>query len=152
MNPPGESSTMVTALEGNAMARSGRAGPALATAAIGSFLAGTLATVALSLVAPAAARFALRFGPAEYFMLMVLAFTTVSAVLGASALRGFISLLIGLALGLVGIDATSGPVFYPHLTLPTYFRVYIAVCVCHFYYEQTVHTLEHNNRHSKSES
>ena len=112
MNTPGESSTMVTALEGNAMARSGRAGPALATAAIGSFLAGTLATVALSLVAPAAARFALRFGPAEYFMLMVLAFTTVSAVLGASALRGFISLLIGLALGLVGIDATSGQTRY----------------------------------------
>jgi putative tricarboxylic transport membrane protein len=112
MNTPGESSTMVTALEGNAMARSGRAGPALASAAIGSFLAGTLATVALSLVAPAAASFALRFGPAEYFMLMVLAFTTVSAVLGASALRGFTSLLIGLALGLVGIDATSGQTRY----------------------------------------
>jgi putative tricarboxylic transport membrane protein len=112
MNTPGESSTMVTALEGNAMARSGRAGPALATAAIGSFLAGTLATVALSLVAPAAASFALRFGPAEYFMLMVLAFTTVSAVLGASALRGFTSLLIGLALGLVGIDSTSGQTRY----------------------------------------
>jgi TctA family transporter len=84
MNTPGESATMVTAMEGNTMAKNGRAGPALATAAIGSFVAGTIATVLLSFVAPAAAQFALRFGPAEYFMIMVLAFTTVSAVLGSS--------------------------------------------------------------------
>jgi putative tricarboxylic transport membrane protein len=112
MNTPGESATLMTAVEGNAMARHGRAGPALATAAIGSFVAGTLATLLLTLVAPAAASFALRFGPAEYFMVMVLAFTTVSAVLGSSVLRGLTSLFIGLGLGLVGIEATSGQVRY----------------------------------------
>ena len=112
MNTPGESATMVTAMEGNAMARHGRAGPALATAAIGSFVAGTLATVLLSFVAPAAAEFALRFGPAEYFMVMVLAFTTVSSVLGASTLRGISSLFLGLGIGLVGIDQTTGQARY----------------------------------------
>jgi putative tricarboxylic transport membrane protein len=112
MNTPGESATMVTAMEGNTMAKNGRAGPALATAAIGSFVAGTIATILLSFVAPAAAQFALRFGPAEYFMIMLLAFTTVSAVLGSSALRGLTSLFIGLGIGLVGIEATSGTTRY----------------------------------------
>ncbi|MCX7274695.1 MAG: tripartite tricarboxylate transporter permease [Burkholderiales bacterium] len=112
MNTPGESATMVTAMEGNTLARHGRAGPALATAAIGSFVAGTIATVLLSLVAPAAAQFALKFGPAEYFMIMVLAFTTVSAVLGSSMLRGMTSLFIGLGIGLIGIEATSGQTRY----------------------------------------
>ncbi|HYF59271.1 MAG TPA: tripartite tricarboxylate transporter permease [Burkholderiaceae bacterium] len=108
MNTPGESATMVTALEGNAMARDGRAGPALATAAIGSFVAGTVSTVLLTLSAPLLASVALRFGPAEYFAVMVFAFTTVSAVLGASVLKGLTSLLAGLAIGLVGIDQVSG--------------------------------------------
>ncbi|MEN9315200.1 MAG: hypothetical protein RIS35_1593 [Pseudomonadota bacterium] len=112
MNTPGESATVVTAMEGNAMARSGRAGPALATAAIGSFVAGTIATVLLSLVAPAAAQLALRFGPAEYFMVMLFAFAMVSSVLGASTLRGMTSLLLGIGLGLVGIDQTSGQTRY----------------------------------------
>ena len=112
MNTPGESATMVTAMEGNAMAKSGRAGPALATAAIGSFVAGTIATILLSFVAPAAAEWALSFGPAEYFMIMVLAFTTVSAVLGSSTLRGMTSLFIGLGIGLIGIEATSGQTRY----------------------------------------
>ena len=112
MNTPGESATMITAMEGNTMARNGRAGPALASAAIGSFVAGTIATVLLSLIAPAAADFALRFGPAEYFMIMVLAFTTVSAVLGTSMLRGLTALFIGLGIGLIGIEATSGQTRY----------------------------------------
>ncbi|RON50314.1 tripartite tricarboxylate transporter permease [Pseudomonas frederiksbergensis] len=108
LNTPGESSSMVTALEGNLMARNGRAGPALATAAIGSFVAGTIATILLTLFAPIVATLALKFGPAEYFAILVLSFTTVSAVLGASMLRGFASLGIGLAVGLIGLDATSG--------------------------------------------
>ena len=112
MNTPGESATMVTAMEGNTMARNGRAGPALATAAIGSFVAGTIATVLLTLFAPLMANFALQFGPAEYFMIMALAFTTVSAVIGASVLKGMTSLFIGLGLGLIGIDAVSGVVRY----------------------------------------
>lgn len=112
MNTPGESSTMVTAMEGNLMAKRGRAGPALATAAIGSFVAGTIATVLLSMFAPVAADIALQFGPGEYFMIMLLAFTTVSAVLGSSLLRGMTSLFLGLGIGLIGMDSLSGQTRY----------------------------------------
>ncbi|MFT3718282.1 tripartite tricarboxylate transporter permease [Pseudorhodoferax sp.] len=108
LNTPGETSSMVTALEGNKMAKSGRAGAALATAAIGSFVAGTIATVVVTLFAPGVAEFAVRLGPPEYFMLMLLAFTTVSAVLGQSTLRGMAALFIGLAVGCVGMDQISG--------------------------------------------
>ena len=108
LNTPGESATMVTAIEGHEMAKSGRAGAALSTAAIGSFVAGTLSTLALSLAAPTLVRLALVFGPAEYFALMVLAFVMVCSMLGPSLLRGFASLFIGLTLGVVGIDSLSG--------------------------------------------
>ena len=108
LNTPGESASIATALEGNKMARIGRAGPALATSAIGSFVAGSIATVALTLVAPVMVAVALKFGPAEYFALMVFAFITLSAVLGASTVRGLTSLFLGLALGLVGIDSQTG--------------------------------------------
>lgn len=103
---------MVTAMEGNKMAKSGRAGAALATAAIGSFVAGTIATVVVTLFAPGVAEFAVRLGPPEYFMLMVLAFTTVSAVLGQSMVRGITSLFLGLAMGCVGMDQISGAARY----------------------------------------
>jgi len=108
LNTPGESASVVTALEGNRMARAGRGGPALATAAIGSFVAGLIATLALAFIAPWVVRFALSFGPSEYFALMVLAFTTVSAAFGGSTLRGLTALFIGLTLGLVGIDLQTG--------------------------------------------
>jgi putative tricarboxylic transport membrane protein len=112
LNTPGETASMVTAMEGNKMAKSGRAGAALATAAIGSFVAGTIATVIVTLFAPYVAEFAVKLGPPEYFLLMILAFTTVSAVLGASPLRGMTSLFIGLAVGLVGLDQISGQARY----------------------------------------
>lgn len=108
LNTPGESASIVTALEGNKMARQGRGGPALATAAIGSFIAGLLATIGLAFIAPWVVRFALSFGPADYFALMVLAFVTVSAAFGDSALRGLTALFIGLGLGLIGIDLQTG--------------------------------------------
>src|SRR3954466_10853406 len=108
LNTPGETATIVTALEGNKMARNGRAGAALATAAIGSFVAGTIGTLALTFLAPVMVQVGLRFGPAEYFALVVLAFTTITALLGSSVARGLLSLFIGLALGLVGIDTLSG--------------------------------------------
>jgi putative tricarboxylic transport membrane protein len=108
LNTPGESASIVTALEGNKMARAGRGGPALATAAIGSFVAGLIATLGLAFLAPWVVRFALSLGPADYFALMVLAFVTVSAAFGDSALRGVTALFIGLALGLVGIDLQTG--------------------------------------------
>jgi putative tricarboxylic transport membrane protein len=112
LNTPGETGTMVTALEGFKMAKNGRAGAALATSAIGSFVAGTIATVLVTLFAPIVANYAVKLGPPEYFMLMVLAFTTVSAVLGKSTLRGMTALFIGLATGLVGLDQISGQVRY----------------------------------------
>jgi putative tricarboxylic transport membrane protein len=112
LNTPGEAGSMVTAMEGNLMAKHGRAGAALATAAIGSFVAGTIATVLVTLFAPLVAHYAVLLGPPEYFMLMVLAFCTVSAVLGRSALRGITALFIGLAMGLVGLDQISGQARY----------------------------------------
>ncbi|MFN7643737.1 MAG: tripartite tricarboxylate transporter permease [Burkholderiales bacterium] len=108
LNTPGESASIATALEGNKMARKGRAGPALATAAIGSFVAGSIATVLLTLLAPLVVEVALKFGPAEYFALMVFAFVTVAAVLGSSTVRGLTTLFVGLLLGLAGIDEATG--------------------------------------------
>jgi len=112
LNTPGETGTMVTALEGFKMAKNGRAGAALATAAIGSFVAGTIATVLVTIFAPYIAEYAVKLGPPEYFMLMLLAFTTVSAVLGKSTLRGLTALFIGLAVGCVGIDQITAQVRY----------------------------------------
>ena len=108
LNTPGESASVVTAIEGNKMARRGRAAQALATAAIGSFVAGTLGTALLVFVAPAVVQFAVQIGAPDYFAIMVLAFVAVTAVLGASRVRGFASLALGLMIGLVGIDQTTG--------------------------------------------
>jgi putative tricarboxylic transport membrane protein len=108
LNTPGEAASIATAIEGHKMARSGRGGPALATAAIGSFVAGLLSTIALALLAPWLVELAVKFGPWDYFALMVLAFVTVSATFGDSVLRGLTSLALGLVLGLVGIDRLTG--------------------------------------------
>jgi putative tricarboxylic transport membrane protein len=108
LNTPGESSSVMTALEGNLMAKRGRGAQALATAAIGSFVAGTIATAALVLVAPQMVKLALQFGPEDYFALMVVAFTMVSTVLGSSVVRGITTLAIGLTIGLIGIDTQTG--------------------------------------------
>ncbi|WP_328679626.1 tripartite tricarboxylate transporter permease [Streptomyces sp. NBC_00322] len=108
LNTPGESSSVVTAIEGNKMAKAGRAAQALATAAIGSFVAGTIGTLLLVLVAPLVVQFAVSLGAPDYFAIMLLSFIAVTAVLGASRVRGFASLLIGLVIGIVGIDSVSG--------------------------------------------
>ncbi|MFN8644067.1 MAG: tripartite tricarboxylate transporter permease [Candidatus Binatia bacterium] len=108
LNTPGESATIVTALEGYQMARRGRAGAALSTAAIGSFVAGTLGTIGLTVAAPTMARLALAFGPAEYVALIAVAFVATSTLLGDSPSAGGISLVLGVLLGLVGIDRLSG--------------------------------------------
>jgi putative tricarboxylic transport membrane protein len=108
LNTPGEASSVMTAIEGNKMARAGRAAQALATAAIGSFVAGSIATALLVMVAPYMVKVALSITPADYFALMVLAFGAVTMVLGSSRIRGLASLGIGLFIGLVGIDASSG--------------------------------------------
>jgi putative tricarboxylic transport membrane protein len=114
INTPGEASSVMTAIDGYQMARKGRAGAALAIAAIGSFIAGTGGVVLLSLFAVPLTRLALDFGPAEYFGLMLFALTAISALTGKSLAKGLISGLLGLMLGTVGIDEQSG---VPRFTL-----------------------------------
>jgi putative tricarboxylic transport membrane protein len=113
VNIPGEAASVVTTLDGHQMARQGRAGPALGIAAIGSFIAGTFAVVGLMLVAPALARFAVRFGPAEYFSLMVLGLTILTYLSQGSLLKALIMACFGLVLGLIGLDSISA---VPRLT------------------------------------
>ena len=113
LNTPGESASVMSAVEGHLMARDGRGGAALATAAIGSFVAGTLGTAALTVCAPVMVDVALRFGPPEYFALSVVAFIAVSTMLGESAVKGLASLFFGLLLGVIGIDPLTGE---PRLT------------------------------------
>src|SRR5687767_1086396 len=108
LNTPGVSASVVTAIDGNKLATAGRAAQALATAAIGSFVAGTIATLLLALVAPTVARWAVQISPADMFAVMLLAFIAVTSVLGSSRIRGLASLGLGLTIGLIGIDATSG--------------------------------------------
>lgn len=108
LNTPGESNSVMTAIEGNMMARKGRGSQALATAAIGSFVAGTIATMLLVFAAPVVVDFAINFGAADYFAVMILAFVAVTSVLGESRVRGFASLCLGLTVGLVGLDPLTG--------------------------------------------
>ena len=108
LNAPGESSSVMTAIEGNKMARAGRGAQALATAAIGSFVAGTIATVLLIFTAPAMASFAVSLKAQDYFAITLLSFVAVSTVLGSSPVRGLAALALGLTLGLIGIDALTG--------------------------------------------
>jgi len=112
VNLPGESSSVVTAIDGYQMARQGHAGKALATAAIGSFFAGTVATVLLALFAPPLADVALKFGPAEYFSLMVLGLVASVVLASGSLLNAIGMVILGLLLGLVGTDVNSGAARY----------------------------------------
>lgn len=107
LNVPGTSSAVMTALEGHAMTKKGRAGPALAMSAIASFFGGTVSVVALMLFAPFLARFAIHFGPAEYFALMVFAFSTLSSLSGKNVIKGLIATLMGLMLATVGLDPVT---------------------------------------------
>lgn len=108
MNVPGESSTIMTCIDGHAMARKGRAGPALSIAAVGSFVAGTFSIVMLMLMAPPIADAALQFGPPEYFGLMMLGLTAVSGLTGRSKLKGYAMTFVGLAIAVVGLDVITG--------------------------------------------
>ncbi|MBZ2209659.1 tripartite tricarboxylate transporter permease [Massilia soli] len=108
VNLPGESSSVVTAIDGYQMARNGNAGKALATAALGSFFAGCVATVLLALFAPPLADLALKFGPAEYFSLMVLGLVASVVLASGSLLHAIGMVILGLLLGLVGTDVNSG--------------------------------------------
>jgi TctA family transporter len=108
INVPGETSSVVTALDGHVMAKQGRAGAALATAAIGSFFAGTVATCLIVLFGPPLAELALKFGPHEYFSLMALGLVASVVLAHGSLLRAIGMILLGLLLGLIGADVNSG--------------------------------------------
>ncbi|MCC6194357.1 MAG: tripartite tricarboxylate transporter permease [Burkholderiales bacterium] len=112
VNLPGESSSVVTALDGYQMARQGQAGKALAVAAIGSFVAGTICTLLIALFAPPLAEVALKFGPAEYFSLMVLGLVASIVLASGSLLHALGMVVLGLLLGLVGTDVNSGTARY----------------------------------------
>jgi putative tricarboxylic transport membrane protein len=107
LNTPGETSAVVTAIEGNQMAKRGRGAQALAAAAMGHFAGAMIGTIGLVLLAPFIASLAVDIGAPDYLAVMVLAFIAVTSVLGKSRIRGFASLLIGLTIGLIGLDATG---------------------------------------------
>jgi len=108
VNIPGESSSVVTCLDGYQMARQGRAGPALAIAAIGSFFAGCVATLIIAVAAPPLAEIALKFGPSEYFSLMVFGLIAATVLARGSLIKAIAMVVFGLLLGLVGTDVNSG--------------------------------------------
>jgi len=108
LNTPGEAGAVITSVEGHKMAKQGRAGAALTTAAIGSFVAGLIATLLLAGAAPTLAEIALKVQPAGYVALIVFAFMTVGTLLGSSPSRGLASLSIGLVIGLIGADQQTG--------------------------------------------
>ena len=108
MNVPGESASIMTCLDGHAMARQGRAGPALTIAAIASFIAGTFSVVMLTVLAPPIAEAALSFGPPEYFALTLLGLSAISGLTGKSRAKGYAMALLGLGLAMVGIDPIDG--------------------------------------------
>lgn len=108
LNVPGTASSVATALDGYEMSKKGRAGPALAISAIASFIGGTLSVVGLMFFAPLLARWAIRFGPAEYFVLIVFTFSTLSALTGKHFIKGIIATAFGLMLAMIGIDPGTG--------------------------------------------
>ena len=108
VNIPGESASVITCLDGYAMARDGRAGPALGIAALGSFIAGTIGVIALTFIAPPIARAALKFGPPEFFGLILLGFTLLGYLSGGSMIKSFIMAALGLIIGSVGMDLFTG--------------------------------------------
>ena len=112
VNLPGEAASVVTVLDGYQMARQGRAGPALAIAAIGSFFAGCVATLVIATAAPPLAEVALKFGPAEYFSLMVLGLVAATVLAHGSLLKAIAMVVLGLLLGLIGTDVNSGVLRY----------------------------------------
>ena len=146
INVPGESSSAVTAIDGYEMAKQGRAGPALATAALGSFFAGSVATLILAAAAPPLARIALQFGSAEYFSLIVLGLVASVALAHGSITKALAMIVLGLLLGMVGQDIYTGT---PRFTFG-YFELYgginfVSVAVGLFGVAEILRNLEHED-------
>jgi putative tricarboxylic transport membrane protein len=117
INTPGESASVVTCIDGHQLAKQGRAGTALGVAAIGSFIGGVVAILGLSFIGPPLAKFGLRFGPPEYFALMLLGLLTLVGLMGKSLVRGLIAAVFGLILSLIGMDSASGRFVLPLISL-----------------------------------
>lgn len=149
VNVPGEAASVITTLDGYQMARQGRAGVALATAAIGSFFAGTVATLLLALFAPPLAEIALKFGSAEYFSLMVLGLLASVVLARGSLLHAIGMVVLGLLLGLVGTDINSGVQRFtfgiPHLADGIGF---VVVAMGMFGLAEIIRNLEHEEHHT----
>lgn len=120
LNVPGTASSVATALDGYEMSKKGRAGPALAMSAVASFVGGTLSIFGLVLLAPALSALAIRFGPAEYFALIVFTFTTLSALTGKHFIKGLVATAIGLLIAMIGIDPGTGVPRFTFGYLPLY--------------------------------
>ncbi|MSP47496.1 MAG: tripartite tricarboxylate transporter permease [Xanthobacteraceae bacterium] len=147
VNIPGESSSVVTTLDGHQMARRGRAGPALGIAAIGSFIAGCIATLVVAFFAPPLAELALKFGPAEYFSLMVFGLIAAVVLARGSVIKAIAMVCFGILLGLVGTDVNSGTIRFgfgqPELTDGIGF---VALAMAFFGITDVVANLEHKDR------
>jgi putative tricarboxylic transport membrane protein len=149
VNLPGESSSVITAIDGYQMARNGFAGKALATAAIGSFVAGSIATFILAVFAPALADVALQFGPAEYFSLMVLGLAASVVLARGSLLNAIGMILLGLLLGLVGTDVNSGATRYTFDTPELMDGInFVVIAMGMFGLGEIVNNLEHSETRS----
>jgi TctA family transporter len=147
VNIPGESSSVVTTLDGHQMARNGRAGPALGIAAIGSFMAGCMATLLVAYFAPPLAEVALKFGPAEYFSLMVFGLIAAVVLARGSVVKAIAMVCFGILLGLVGTDVNSGVIRFgfnaPELTDGIGF---VALAMAFFGITDVVKNLEHKDK------
>jgi len=144
INTPGESSSVMTTLDGYQMALKGRAGAALGIAAIGSFIAGTLSVVLLMVAAPPLAEWAVTFGPPEYFALMVLGLTTLASLTGGSMLKGLAMALVGLLLGTIGIDLMMGEPRYTFGMVELYDRLdFLPVAVGLFAISELLYNIYH---------
>src|SRR5881628_111068 len=129
VNIPGESSSVVTCLDGYQMARQGRAGPALAVAALGSFFAGCVSTLIIALAAPPLAEWALMFGAAEYFSMMLMALVASAVLASGDVVKGLCMVVVGLLLGLVGTDVNSGMARYTFGVMELYDGIGFTVIV-----------------------
>lgn len=151
VNLPGESSSVVTCLDGHALARKGRAGAALGVAAIGSFFAGTVSTLVVAAAAIPLATFALKFGPAEYFSLMLLGLVSAIVLAQGDVLKAIAMTLLGLLLGMVGIDVNSGEERFtfgiPELAEGIDF---VVISMGIFGIGEIISNLERNHRHNHS--
>ena len=147
LNVPGDAGAVFTCLDGYPLAKKGLAGPALALSGVSSFIGGSIAIVGLTFFAPMLATFAIDFGPSEYFVLMVFAFGTVSALMGASPVKSLVGITIGWMIGIVGVDSTTGVMRFNFGEAELYDGVeFLTVIVGFFAVSEIMLMLEHHSQ------